>query len=59
MSDLLVLLQLTVVEKRLPTQVAHEGLLHAVNQHVSLQSPGPRKAFITLITPEEEEERRG
>lgn len=36
MNQLLVLLQLTVVEKRLPTQVAHEWFFHTVNQHVSL-----------------------
>lgn len=48
---LLVLLQLAVVEEGLTTQVAHKGLLHAMNQHVGLQSPGPRKTFTTLITP--------
>lgn len=52
MDQLLVLLQLTVVEKRLPTQVTHEWLLHAVDQHVGLQGPGPREALATFITPE-------
>lgn len=52
MDQLLVLLQLTVVEKCLSTAVAHERLLHAVNQHVGLQSPGTREALSTLITPE-------
>lgn len=52
-NQLLVLLQLAVVEERLSAQVAHERLCHAVNKHVSLQSPGPREAFATLITPEE------
>lgn len=55
-DELLVLLQLTVVEERLPTQVAHERLLHTVNQHVSLQSPRTCEALATLITPERTEE---
>ena len=52
MNQLLVFLQLTVVEKRLPTQITHERLLHSVNQHVSLQSPGPSEPLPALITPE-------
>lgn len=51
-DQLLVLLQLTVVEKRLPTEVAHERLLHTVNQHVCLQSPGTCEALSAFITPE-------
>jgi len=57
-DQLLVLLQLAVVEKRLPTEVAHERLLHAVNQHVGLQSPGTREALSTFITPETETKNR-
>lgn len=57
-DQLLVLLQLTVVEKRLPAEVAHEGFLHAVNQHVSLQSPRPRKALPAFITPETKEKKQ-
>lgn len=38
--QLLVLLQLAVVEKRLPTEVTHERLLNAVDEHVRLQCPG-------------------
>lgn len=56
-DQLLVLLQLAVVEKRLPAEVAHERLLHTVHQHVSLQSPGPCKAFSTFITPETQDRR--
>lgn len=52
MNHLLVFLQLTVVEERLPTHVAHERLLHTVNQHVGLQGPRPCKRLPTLITPE-------
>ncbi len=52
MDQLLVLLQLTVVEKRLPTEVAHEWLLCTMNQHVGLQSPGPCEPLSTFITPE-------
>lgn len=51
-DQLLVLLQLAVVEKRLPAEVAHERLLRAVNQHVGLQSPGAREPLSTFITPE-------
>lgn len=51
-DELLVLLKLTIVEERLSTQVAHERLLHTVNQHVSLQSPRACEALATLITPE-------
>lgn len=51
-GQLLVFLQLAVVEEGLPAQVAHEGLLGAVDQHVGLQGPGPREALATLITPE-------
>lgn len=47
----LVLLQLTVIKKRLPTQVAHKSLLHTVNLHVGLQSPGTREALSTCVTP--------
>lgn len=54
MGQLLVFLQLAVVEEGLPAQVAHERLLHAVDQHVVLQSPGPREALSTLVTPKEE-----
>lgn len=50
-DKLLVLLQLAVVEKGLSTEVTHEGFLHAVNQHVCLQSPGTREALSTFITP--------
>lgn len=50
-DELLVLLQLTVVEKRLSAEVAHERLLHTVNQHVGLQSPRTCEALSTLITP--------
>lgn len=49
--QLLVLLQLTVVEKRLPTEVTHEWLLCTVDQHVGLQSPGACEALPTFITP--------
>lgn len=55
-NQLLVLLQLTVVEKCLPTQITHEWLFHTVNQHVGLQSPGPSEALPTLITPETQTE---
>lgn len=51
-DQLLVLLQLTVVEEGLPAEVAHERLLRAVNQHVSLQSPGACEPLATFITPE-------
>lgn len=53
-NQLLVFLQLTVVEKRLPAQITHERLLHTVDQHVGLQSPGPCKPLPTFITPERE-----
>lgn len=56
--QLLVLLQLTVVEKRLPTEVAHERLLCTVDQHVGLQSPRAREALATFITPETRQEQR-
>lgn len=51
-NQLLVFLQLTVVEKGLPAEVAHEGLLCTVDQHVGLQSPGSREALAAFITPE-------
>lgn len=51
-NELLVLLQLTVVEEGLPAEVAHEGLLHTVDQHVGLQSPRSREALAAFITPE-------
>lgn len=51
-NKLLVFLQLTVVEEGLPTEVAHEGLLCAVDQHVGLQSPRSREALATFVTPE-------
>lgn len=50
-DQLLVFLQLTIVEKRLPTQITHEWLFHAMNQHMALQSPGAREALTTFITP--------
>lgn len=52
MHQLLVFLQLTVVEKCLPTEVAHEGFLHTMDQHVGLQSPGTCEPLSTFITPE-------
>lgn len=51
-NKLLVLLQLTVVEEGLPAEVAHEGLLRTMDQHVGLQSPRSREALATFITPE-------
>lgn len=37
MGHLLVFLQLAVVKKRFPTQVAHEGLGSTVKEHVGFQ----------------------
>lgn len=51
-NKLLVLLQLTVVEEGLPAEVAHEGLLRSMDQHVGLQSPRSREALAAFITPE-------
>lgn len=51
-NELLVFLQLTVVEEGLPAEVAHEGLLCAVDQHVGLQGPRPREALAAFVTPE-------
>lgn len=56
-DQLLVLLQLAVVEERLPTQVAHERFLHTVDQHVCLQSPGSCEALSTPVTPEEQQQK--
>lgn len=36
MDEPLVLLQLTVIKKRLPAEVAHKSLLHTMNLHVGL-----------------------
>lgn len=51
-NELLVFLQLAVVEEGLPAEVAHEGLLCAVDQHVGLQGPRPREALAARLTPE-------
>lgn len=51
-NELLVFLQLTVVEEGLPAEVAHEGLLCTVDQHVGLQSPRSREALAAFVTPE-------
>lgn len=56
MDNLLVFLQLTVVEKGLSTEVAHEWLLCTMDQHVGLQSPRSCEALITLIAPETRQE---
>lgn len=55
-NNLLVFLQLTVVEKGLSTEVTHEWLLCAMDQHVGLQSPRSCKALITFIAPETRQE---
>lgn len=55
-NNLLVFLQLTVVEKGLSTEVAHERLLCTMDQHVGLQSPRSCKALTTFIAPEKGQE---
>lgn len=48
---LLMLQEFRVVEKCLPTQVAHEQFLGAMSEHVGLQCPASRELFPALLAP--------